>query len=86
MGWTSTADVLAHNMNSMLSFDSAEAAAAFCEKHGWEYEIMQPQKFDARGASTIPGAGKRGTKPKAYGDNFSVSRKGYPIWPHPDSK
>ena len=86
MGWTTTADILSHNMNSMMSFDSAESAAAFCEKHGWEYEIVQPHKLDPRGASTIPGAGKRGTKPKSYGDNFSVARKGFPIWPHPDSE
>lgn len=38
------------------------------------------------GASTIPGAGKAGTRPKSYGDNFSVARKGFPVWPHPDAE
>jgi hypothetical protein len=83
MGWTSTGDALAHQMNSTCVFDSKEAAIKFAEKHGWEYEVMEPQKFDARGASTIPGAGKIHTRPKSYGDNFSSARKGTPVWPHP---
>jgi hypothetical protein len=36
-----------------------------------------------KGHSTIPGAGKAGIRPKSYGDNFAVARKGYPVWPHP---
>ena len=32
--------------------------------------------FHATWSSIIPGAGKIGTQPKAYGDNFSVNRKG----------
>ena len=43
---------------------------------------MEPQKMGT-GASTIPGAGKAGGRPKSYGDNFAVARKGFPIWPHP---
>ncbi|WVZ21856.1 hypothetical protein V8G54_000400 [Vigna mungo] len=37
MGWTSTGDPYAHVGDSALTFDSAEAAKAFAEKHGWEY-------------------------------------------------
>lgn len=44
MGWTSTGDPMAHQLNSILNFDTKEAAVAFCEKHGWEYEIAEPQK------------------------------------------
>jgi len=44
--------------------------------------VMEPQKM-GKGASTIPGAGKAGGRPKSYGDNFAVARKGFPIWPHP---
>ena len=36
-----------------------------------------------KGHSTIPGAGKAGIRPKSYGDNFAVARKGFPVWPHP---
>jgi len=56
MGWTSTADAQAHNFNSMLVFDTKESAQAFCDKHGWEWEVMEPQKM-GKGASTIPGRG-----------------------------
>ena len=83
MGWTSTGDALSHQFNSVVNFESKEAAVAFCEKYGWEYDISEPQKMNPKGASTIPGAGKIGTKPKSYGDNFAVARKGIPVWPHP---
>ena len=82
MGWTSSGDALTHQFNSTVNFESKEAAVAFCEKYGWEYEVMEPQKM-GRGTSTIPGAGKAGTRPKSYGDNFAVARKGIPVWPHP---
>ncbi|XP_061970055.1 NADH dehydrogenase [ubiquinone] iron-sulfur protein 4, mitochondrial-like isoform X2 [Populus nigra] len=38
MGWTSTGDPYANVGEAGLSFDSEEAAKAFAEKHGWEYE------------------------------------------------
>jgi NADH dehydrogenase (ubiquinone) Fe-S protein 4 len=82
MGWTSTGDASAHQFNSTMYFDSKEAAMAFCDKHGWEFEVQEPQLM-GKGASTIPGAGKAGVRPKSYGDNFSSARKGTPIWPHP---
>lgn len=82
MGWTSTGDASAHQFNSTMYFDSKEAAMAFCDKHGWEFDVQEPQLM-GKGASTIPGAGKAGVRPKSYGDNFSSARKGFPIWPHP---
>lgn len=39
MGWTSTGDPYANVGDAALSFDSAEAAMRFAEKHGWEYEV-----------------------------------------------
>ena len=39
MGWTSTGDPYANVGDSALIFDSAEAAAAFAEKHGWKYAV-----------------------------------------------
>ncbi|XP_059461736.1 NADH dehydrogenase [ubiquinone] iron-sulfur protein 4, mitochondrial-like isoform X2 [Corylus avellana] len=41
MGWTSTGDPYANVGEAGLSFDSEEAAKAFAEKHGWEYEILR---------------------------------------------
>ncbi|KAB5524792.1 hypothetical protein DKX38_022541 [Salix brachista] len=38
MGWTSTGDPYANVGEAGLGFESEEAAKAFAEKHGWEYE------------------------------------------------
>ncbi|XP_022131424.1 NADH dehydrogenase [ubiquinone] iron-sulfur protein 4, mitochondrial-like [Momordica charantia] len=56
MGWTSTGDPYANVGDAALSFDSAEAAMAFAEKHGWQYEVKKRQ-------TPI-------LKPKSYADNF----------------
>ena len=39
MGWTSTGDPYANVGESALTFDSEEAAKAFAERHGWQYEV-----------------------------------------------
>ena len=68
----------------LLEFETREAMEQFCRKRRWTLEIMEKKEtehFTQRGSSIIPGAGKIGTQPKAYGDNFSVNRKGLPIWP-----
>ncbi|KAK6245909.1 hypothetical protein SCA6_008999 [Theobroma cacao] len=39
MGWTSTGDPYANVGEAGLEFDSEEAAKAFAEKYGWEYEV-----------------------------------------------
>lgn len=39
MGWTSTGDPYANVGEASLTFDSAEAAMRFAEKHGWQYEV-----------------------------------------------
>lgn len=67
-----------------LEFETREAMEKFCQKRGWSLEVLEKKEtehFTQRGSSIIPGAGKIGTQPKAYGDNFSVNRKGLPIWP-----
>ncbi|XP_076919356.1 NADH dehydrogenase [ubiquinone] iron-sulfur protein 4, mitochondrial-like isoform X2 [Bidens hawaiensis] len=56
MGWTSTGDPYANVGDAGLSFDSAEAAKAFAEKHGWEYEVKKHH------TPVI--------KAKSYADNF----------------
>ena len=82
MGWTSTADPLAHVGRSALEFDSAEAATAFATRQGWAYELASPQVPLQLGSSCIKGAAACGKKMrvKSYGDNFSVLRRGTPVW------
>ncbi|KAM3365071.1 hypothetical protein ACQJBY_015064 [Aegilops geniculata] len=41
MGWTSTGDPYANVGEAGLTFDSAESAKAFAEKHGWEYVVVK---------------------------------------------
>ncbi|XP_043712081.1 NADH dehydrogenase [ubiquinone] iron-sulfur protein 4, mitochondrial-like [Telopea speciosissima] len=43
MGWTSTGDPYANVGDAGFSFDSEEAAKAFAERHGWEYEVKKRQ-------------------------------------------
>jgi NADH dehydrogenase (ubiquinone) Fe-S protein 4 len=45
MGWTSSGDPLAHQISTTIKFGSKEAAMAFCNKHGWEFEVLEPQKM-----------------------------------------
>ncbi|KAG9147551.1 hypothetical protein Leryth_007332 [Lithospermum erythrorhizon] len=62
MGWTSTGDPYANVGDSALSFDSAEAAKEFAERHGWDYTVKTHHTPLL--------------KPKAYADNFKW--KGHP--------
>ncbi|CAI5517257.1 unnamed protein product [Closterium sp. Naga37s-1] len=56
MGWTSTADPMACVADSALSFHSKQDAVDFVERHGWHYQVLEPQKPIK--------------KPKSYADNF----------------
>ncbi|KAB2030301.1 hypothetical protein ERO13_D05G213900v2 [Gossypium hirsutum] len=56
MGWTSTGDPYANVGEAGLEFDSEEAAKAFAEKYGWEYQVKK------RHTPLL--------KPKSYADNF----------------
>jgi len=58
MGWASTSDPLS---NTEMKFSTREAAAAYCESHGWNYEIIEP---------TL-----QRTRPKSYGANFSWNKR-----------
>lgn len=86
MGWTSNCDPLSNVGEATLEFETLEAAKAFCDKHGWQYEVRNTHRaVGANGYSTIPGGKDKNKKgPKSYGDNFSVQRKGIPQWPNPD--
>lgn len=58
MGWVGSADT---RKQVRLSFDTAEEAIAYAEKHGYAYTVEKPKD--------------RRIKPKAYADNFSNGRK-----------
>ncbi|KAG2435665.1 hypothetical protein HXX76_006867 [Chlamydomonas incerta] len=71
MGWTSTADTK-HQAAVNMQFHTAEEAAAFCERQGWEYEIQEPN---------AP-RDTRSRRYAAYGDDFSIKRHGIPDLSH----
>jgi hypothetical protein len=62
MGWTSSDDT---KQQVRLRFDDVEKAVAYCEKHGIDYSIKQPQKRTFRvktysynfGPTTVRGPG-----------------------------
>ena len=39
IGWTSTADPLDNVGRATLNFHTQADAEAFCQKHGWKYEV-----------------------------------------------
>ena len=57
MGWNSGGTL----EQIKLKFDSQEAAIAYADKHGIEYELIEPKK--------------RIVTPKSYAANFAFSRK-----------
>lgn len=58
MGWVGSADT---RKQVRLTFDSADEAITYAEKHGYGYTVEKPKD--------------RRIKPKAYADNFSHGRK-----------
>ncbi|MBO6837524.1 MAG: ETC complex I subunit [Alphaproteobacteria bacterium] len=58
MGWVGSADT---RKQVQLSFDTAEEAISYAEKHGYAYTVEKPKD--------------RRIKPKAYADNFANGRK-----------
>ena len=58
MGWSGAGDTRGQ---VRLKFESADAAIAYADKHGIEYNLQQPKE--------------RFVKPKAYADNFAYGRK-----------
>jgi len=63
MGWTSSGD--GSQVNMFLGFDSKTAAVRYCEDHGMDYQILEPNQERAFS--------------HAYADNFKYApnrRKG----------
>jgi hypothetical protein len=63
MGWTSSADM---RQEVRLSFESAEEAIAYCERHGIAYQVL-PAKGPTR-------------RTMSYSDNFAFKRR--EAWTH----
>merc|ERR1712002_359470 len=58
MGWASSGDPLSNNV---LEFGTRESAMAYCDSHGWKYEIKEP-------ALPVKRA-------KSYASNFSWNKR-----------
>ena len=65
MGWTSSADT---QQQVRLRFDTREAAEAYAQSKGIEYDVVEPK------------ARKPVIRPRGYGENFATERKG--AWTH----
>lgn len=65
MGWTSSDDT---QTQVRLRFDTREAAEAYANARGIEYEVTEPK------------ARKPVIRPRGYGENFATDRKG--VWTH----
>jgi hypothetical protein len=81
-GWSSTAQPSFLSKDS-IAFPTKHSATNYCEYHGLDIvdtgiESLTRRRF---GSTIISGALRKELKPKSYGDNFSVHRKGVPIWP-----
>jgi hypothetical protein len=61
MGWTSSGDTQAQ---VKLRFDTREAAEAYAQEKGIEFDVQEPK------------ARKPVIRPRGYGENFATDRKG----------
>ncbi|PNH10704.1 NADH dehydrogenase [ubiquinone] iron-sulfur protein 4, mitochondrial [Tetrabaena socialis] len=68
MGWTSTADPLENVGRTSLAFYTKEEAQRFCDKHGWTWEVEDPN----------PRRQARQKRYAQYGDNYGTRRGGIP--------
>lgn len=57
MGWTGSSDML---QQVTLNFDTEESAIAYANKHGIEFDLIEPHS--------------RSIQPKSYSDNFKFTR------------
>jgi len=60
MGWSSSGDPLS-NISMAIPFGSKEAAINYCERNGWDFEVIDPQP--------------KKVLQKSYGENFNWSKR-----------
>lgn len=79
-GWTSAEQ---SSFSGILNFPTRQTAESYCKQNGLSYAVMGTHIASTNrvGSTIISGALRKELKPKSYGDNFSVRRKGVPIWP-----
>jgi hypothetical protein len=65
MGWTSSSDT---QSQVKLRFESQEAAEAYAQSKGIDYDLTEPKKR------------KPVIRPGGYGENFATGRRG--VWTH----
>lgn len=65
MGWTSSGDM---DAQVRLRFDSREAAEAYAQSRGIEFDVVDPH------------ARRPNIRPGGYGENFATNRRG--VWTH----
>lgn len=65
MGWTSSGDM---DAQVRLRFDTREAAEAYANERGIEFDLVEPH------------ARQPNIRPRGYGENFATDRKG--AWTH----
>ena len=67
------------NISGNLDFASKDDAIRFCEKHRWEYEVLEPQVTFLLLATFSSGKmhtpQERKVVPKSYGANFAWNKR-----------
>jgi len=77
MGWTSCAR--AQESSDERRERSAQDSTTSSETVTSKFFLLEARKDILKHSVIIPG-NKVGTSPKNYSDNFSVKRKGLPVW------
>jgi len=83
-GWTSSEQPHFARFATNIEFLSSQAARSYCERSGLDLLLTSkksPSSIKRTATTVISGALRKEKKPKSYGDNFSVQRRGIPIWP-----
>jgi hypothetical protein len=52
----------------------------FATRQGWSYDVLTPTQQAQLGSTSTRGSGVKGAQPKQYATNFTVKRRGIPIW------
>jgi hypothetical protein len=79
-GWTSVQQNYFTKSTKYLDFPTRNSAISYCKRNNLEPKTEKQTGIIRKGSTIISGALRKESKPKSYGDNFSVQRKGTPIW------
>lgn len=81
-GWSSVSESSTGTNTRNIDFPDRDSAVSYCRRHGLEIRSIDnhAKKLLRTGSTIMSGSLRRESKPKSYGDNFSVMRKGTPEW------